>query len=171
MVRVVILMAPRCGMQPHLGALVMDDSRLMLTDDAWGRIAAVLRQVKHPAGAPPELSDRDFLEAMLYLARTGLPWRDLPGRFGNWDAVYNRFRRWEQAGYWRALFERLPGEALAAVRAVFFDSTVTRAHPHAAGAPRKRGAPGRRAWAAAAAGTRRNSTSPRRTSGRPSPPC
>src|SRR5690349_24880762 len=110
----------------------MDDTRLLLTDAAWGRIAAALREVKHPAGAPPGLSDREFVEAVLYLARTGAPWRDLPGRFGNWDAVYQRFRRWEQAGYWRALFERLPGGALAAVQAVFFDRTVLRAHAPAA---------------------------------------
>jgi transposase len=145
----------------------MDDIRLLLTDTAWDRIAAVLRDIRHPAGAPPELSDREFVEAMLYLARTGLPWRDLPRRFGNWDAVYNRFRRWERAGYWRRLFERLPGEALAEVQAVFFDSTVIRAHAHAAGAPRKKGAPRRRGWAAAAAGSRPSSTSGRRMSGRP----
>jgi transposase len=144
----------------------MDDARLLLTDAAWGRIAAVLSEVKHPAGAPPKLPDRDFVEAVLYLARTGTPWRDLPGRFGAWDAVYNRFRRWLGAGYWRALFERLPGPDLAEVEAVFFDSTVIRAHPHAAGAPRKKGAPRRRAWAAAGAATRPSSTSPRPTSGR-----
>jgi transposase len=148
----------------------MDDSRLLLTDTTWGRIAAALAAIKHPAGAPPKLSDRDSVEAMLYLARTGVPWRDLPTRFGAWDAVYNRFRRWLAAGYWRALFERLPGSALDAVRAVFFDSTVIRAHPHAAGAPRKKGAPRRRGWAAAGAGSPRNSTSPRRTSGRRSRP-
>ena len=149
----------------------MDDTRLMLTDATWGCIAAVLREVKHPAGAPPKLSDREFGEAMLFLARTGVPWRDLPGRFGAWDAVYNRFRRWLDAGYWRALFERLPGSALEAVEAVFFDSTVIRAHAHAAGAPRKRGAPRRRAWAAAGAGTRPSCTWPRRTRRRHSPPC
>lgn len=89
----------------------MDDARTLLTDAAWERIATVLAEVKHPAGAPPALSDREFVEAVLYLARTGLPWRDLPRRFGAWDA-YNRFRRWEAAGYWRALFERLPGPVL-----------------------------------------------------------
>jgi transposase len=141
----------------------MDDARLMLTDDAWGRIAAVLREVKHPAGAPPKLADRDFVEAVLFLARAGVPWRDLPGRFGAWDAVYNRFRRWLAAGYWQALFDRLPGPDLADVAAVFFDSTVIRAHAHAAGAPRKKGAPRRRGWAAAGAGSRPSSTSGRPT--------
>jgi len=148
----------------------MDDTRLLLTDAVWGRIAAALREIKHPAGAPPALTDREFVEAVLYLARTGVPWRDLPARFGAWDAVYNRFRRWEAAGYWRKLFERLPGSALGAVRAVFFDSTVIRAHPHAAGAPRKRGARRRKGWAAAGAGTRPSSTWPRPTRRRPSPP-
>ena len=71
----------------------MDDTRLLLSDAAWGRIAAVLAEVKHPAGAPPKLSDREFVEAVLFLARAGLPWRDLPARFGAWDAVYHRFRR------------------------------------------------------------------------------
>src|SRR5262249_7178165 len=94
-------------------------------------------EVKSRAGAPPKQTDRDFIEAVLYVARTGCPWRDLPPRFGNWNAVYQRFRRWEKAGRWRALFARLPGD-LQAVRTIFFDSSVVRAHPHAAGAPKKR---------------------------------
>ena len=88
----------------------MDESRLMLTDEAWDRFAAALAAVKSRAGAPPKQSDREFVEAALYLARTGCPWRDLPERFGRWDAVYQRFRRWERQGYWRALFAILPGD-------------------------------------------------------------
>ena len=64
--------------------------------------------------------------------------RDLPAWFGRWDAVYQRFRRWEKAGWWRALFERLPAD-LQAVHTVFFDSSVVRAHPHAAGVPKTEG--------------------------------
>ncbi len=145
----------------------MDDTRLLLTDAAWLRIAAALRQAKSLAGSPPELPDRDFLEAILYRARTGCPWRDLPARFGDWNAVYQRFRRWKLVGTWRALFEALPG-ALEAVEALFLDSTVIRAHQHAAGASKK--AAGRRPKpsAAAAAGSGPRSTSPRPTSGRPS---
>jgi transposase len=130
----------------------MDDSRLMLTDETWQSFEAVLRQRKSPAGAPPELSDRDFVEAMLFIARTGCPWRDLPRRFGKWDAVYQRFRRWEDAGHWRALFEQLPMK-LEAVRILFVDSTVIRAHPHAAGAPGKKGGKRRRRLDGAAAGS------------------
>ena len=69
--------------RPCSNSRTVDETRLLLTEAAWGRIAAVLSDVKHPAGAPPKLPDRDFVEAMLYLARTGTPWRDLPARFGN----------------------------------------------------------------------------------------
>lgn len=145
----------------------MDESRLMLTDEAWDRFAAALAAVKSRAGAPPKQSDREFVEAALYLARTGCPWRDLPERFGRWDAVYQRFRRWERQGYWRALFAILP-EDLREVHTVFFDSSVVRAHPHAAGAPKKKGAKRHKPWAGAGAGSPPRSTWPRPTSVRPS---
>ena len=109
----------------------MDEIRLLLTDAAWGRIAAVLSEVKSRRGAPPTLADRSFVEAVLYLARTGTPWRDLPPCFGNWDAVYQRFRRWQKAGYWRALFGRV-GADLQQLAVLLSDSTVVRAHPHGA---------------------------------------
>ena len=73
----------------------MTSVRLVLTDAAWAEIATILAEIKHKAGRPPEQSDRMFIEAVLYMARTGIPWRDLPQDFGHWDAVYNRFRRWE----------------------------------------------------------------------------
>jgi transposase len=134
----------------------------MLTDKAWKRIAAALAAVKSRAGAPPKLTDRNFVEAVLYLARTGCPWRDLPKRFGKWDAVYQRCRRWEKAGYWRALFAVLPTD-LAGIETILLDSSIIRAHPHAAGAPKKRGAKTRRPWAVAEAGSGPKSTWPRPT--------
>ena len=70
--------------------VMMSEVRLILTDEMWIEIAPILAQVKHPAGRPPQQSDRMFVEAVLYLARTGTPWRDLPPCFGNWSAVYNR---------------------------------------------------------------------------------
>lgn len=145
----------------------MDESRLMLTDETWDRLAAALAEVKSRAGAPPKQTDREFIEAVLHVARTGEPWRDLPQRFGHWNAVYQRFRRWEKAGRWHALFAQLP-EDLQAVRTVFFDSSVVRAHPHAAGAPKKREARRRRPWAAAGAGSGPRSTWPPPTRRRPS---
>ncbi len=113
--------------------------RLLLTDEAWAEIAPILATLKSRAGSPPTLSDRLFIEAILYLARTGTPWRDLPKDFGHWDAVYNRFRRWEARGLWRRLWERLQTEACPTTRHLFIDATIVRAHQHAAGALKKRG--------------------------------
>ena len=113
--------------------------RLLLTDEAWAEIAPILATLKSRAGSPPALSDRLFIEAVLYLARTGLPWRDLPEDFGHWDAVYNRFRRWERRGIWRQLWERLQTEECPLTRHLFIDATIVRAHQHAAGALKKNG--------------------------------
>jgi putative transposase len=134
--------------------------RYMLTNDLWAAMEPLVRQAKrHRGGQPPVLPDRLFFEALLYVARTGVPWRDLPAEFGRWDAVYNRFRRWVRSGGLRRLFELLTADpAFGDIRRVFIDSTIVRAHQHAAGAPRKKkrsgrpGRPGPRRWAAAAAG-------------------
>jgi transposase len=148
----------------------MDDVRLCLTDEAWERIAKALRVIKHPAGAPPELSDRYFVEAILYVARTGIPWRDLPACFGDWNAVYQRFRRWEKAGYWHAVYAIVPGD-LATVQRLLLDSTTVRAHPHAAGAPQKKAAKKAKGWAAAEEDLPVSCTSRRRTKTLLSPLC
>ncbi|HEY0944092.1 MAG TPA: transposase [Opitutaceae bacterium] len=103
----------------------------------WRECEAALRVVRDPRGAPAETGEREFVEAVLFLARTGCPWRDLPKRFGNWSAVYMRFRRWETAGVWRGLWEQLEQGACPALLQVFIDSTSIPVHPHAAGAPKK----------------------------------
>ena len=108
--------------------------RLLLTDEAWAELAPILAAIKSRAGSPPVLSDRMFIEAVLYLARTGTPWRDLPEDFGHWDAVYNRFRRWEARGIWRQLWERLQGADGPLTRHLFLAATIVRAQQHAAGA-------------------------------------
>jgi len=111
--------------------------RLLLTNKAWEQIATILALVKHPAGSPPVLSDRMFIEAVLYVARTGIPWRDMPAEFGRWDAVYNRFRRWERRGVWRQLWDHVQHEAFKVAKDLLIDSTMVRAHQHAAGALKK----------------------------------
>ena len=111
--------------------------RLVLTDAVWAEIEPALRAIKHYAGSPPRLSDRMFIEAVLYQARTGIPWRDLPDDFGNWDAVYNRFRRWEARDMWKKLWHHLHQHSCELATQVFIDSTIMRAHPHAAGAQKK----------------------------------
>ena len=134
--------------------------RYMLTDDLWAALEPLVERAKwYKGGQPPALSDRAFFEALLYLARTGIPWRDLPSEFGSWDAVYNRFRRWVASGGLRRLFEAMTAEPkLGEFRRVLIDSTIVRAHQHAAGARRKKKRSGRsgrrrlRPSAAAAAG-------------------
>jgi transposase len=89
------------------------------------------------AGSPAKQSDRDFLEALIWEARTGAPWRDMPEELGNWHSVYVRFRRWEAAGVWKRFWKALQEDSLADALCVFIDSTTVRAHQHAAGAPGK----------------------------------
>jgi transposase len=105
--------------------------RFLLTDEAWAEIAPILATLQSHAGNPPALSDRLFIEAVLSLTRTGTPWCDLPEDFGPWDAVYNRFRRWEARGLWRRLWERLQAEDCPITRHIFIDATIVRAHQHA----------------------------------------
>ena len=111
----------------------------MISNEIWNKLETPLQKAKHSqAGTPGEMTDRDFLEAMLYLLRTGSPWRDLPAELGYWHAVYMRFRRWEARGVWMKLWKNLQGEGFAQARRLFIDSTTVRAHQHAAGAQKKR---------------------------------
>jgi len=111
----------------------------MISDELWAILGPVVEQTKpHRCGHPPVLSDRAFLEALLYWARTGIPWRDLPSDFGDWSGVYNRFRRWTASGHLHALFARVTDNPdFGPIRRILIDSTIIRAHPHAAGARRK----------------------------------
>jgi transposase len=113
--------------------------RYMITDGLWAAMEPLVTQAqRHKGGQPPVLPDRMFFEATLYIARTGIPLRDLPGEFGAWDAVYNRFRRWVASGALARLFELLTADPrFGEVRRVLVDSTNVRAHRHAAGAPRQ----------------------------------
>jgi transposase len=125
----------------------MTKGRRILTDEAWQEIAVILDRVKHKAGSPPQQSDRMFIEAVLYVARTGIPWRDLPGEFGHWDAVYNRFRRWEKRGVWHQLWQNLQSDEFKVAKHICIDSTIVRAHQHAAGALKKTADRPHRLWA------------------------
>jgi transposase len=94
--------------------------------------------------------NRLFLDAVLWIAKTGAPWRDLPDRFGNWNSIWRRFDRWARKGVWRAVFEVLQDPDL---EWLILDSTIIRAHQHAAGAKKKATArAGRPSRGSAAAG-------------------
>src|SRR3954451_19451308 len=116
-----------------------DPMRYMITDGLWAAMEPLVnRAQRHKGRQPPVLPDRMFFEAVLYIARTGIPLRDLPGEFGAWDAVYNRFRRWVASGALARLFELMTADPqFGEVRRVLVDSTNVRAHRHAAGAARK----------------------------------
>lgn len=93
--------------------------------------------------------NRLFLDAVLYVAKTGIPWRDLPARFGNWGTVWKRFDRWCRKGIWEQVFNVLQDPDL---EWLILDSSIIRAHPAAAGAKKKRTVPvakRSRPWAAA----------------------
>ncbi|MBC8233420.1 transposase [bacterium] len=77
------------------------------------RIEAILIDIKSKVGRPPDISDRMFIEAVLYVARTGIPWRDLPEFFANFSAIYNRLRRWKRNGTWQQLWERLETDGIS----------------------------------------------------------
>jgi hypothetical protein len=77
-----------------------------LTDDQWVRVSPLLPPQRPPSGRPPE-DHRTILTGMLWVVRTGAPWRELPPTFGRWPTVYRRYRRWRQDGIWQRVLETL----------------------------------------------------------------
>jgi transposase len=110
--------------------------RKRLRDDQWERIKDLLPGKVSDPGATAK-DNRLFLEAVLWIARTGSPWRDLPPALGSWHATYTRFSRWGKKGVWQRVIEAISEDV--DLEALFIDSTVVRAHQHAAGAQKKRG--------------------------------
>lgn len=120
--------------------------RKMLRDDQWERIEQLLPGKASDAGCTAK-DNRRFVEAVLWLMRTGSPWRDLPAELGHWHRTYVRFARWRESGVWERVAQALRGDA--DIEQLFIDSTIVRAHQHSAGAKKK---PGGRQSAARAAG-------------------
>ena len=79
-------------------------------------------------------SNREMLNAILYWLNTGVPWRDLPERFGPWQSVYSRFRAWTKAGVWEQILSALIEQDLADETTLMLDSTTVKVHQHASGA-------------------------------------
>ena len=109
-----------------------------LTDEEWARLAPLL-----PGNAPQGrrwADHRRVVNGVFHRVRAGCPWRDLPERYGPWQTVYERHRRWSADGTWEAILDALRAgcdQDEGAQWAVAIDSTVVRAHQHAAGARRE----------------------------------
>jgi transposase len=123
-----------------------------LTDEQWDRLEPLLPP-QRPSTGRPNKDHRTILNGILWILRTGAPWRDLPERYGSWKTVYGRFRRWQEAGMWDQLLREIQTEAAHDDQidgsVTMIDSTSIRAHQHAAGA-RKRGTQTRTTASAAA---------------------
>lgn len=115
-----------------------------LTDEQWEQIEPLLPKREGKRGRPPK-DHRLVLNGILWIIRTGAPWRDLPERYGPWQTVYSRFRRWRQRGVWDRLFAAVQQEADAQGRldwsVHYVDGTIVRAHQHAAGGKKGTQAP------------------------------
>jgi putative transposase len=114
--------------------------RKRLRDDQWERIRALLPGKVSDRGVTAK-DNRLFVEAVLWIARTGAPWRDLPTAFGSWHTTYTRYARWGKTGVWARVIQAVSTDV--DLEALFIDSTVVRAHQHAAGAQKKKA---RRPW-------------------------
>lgn len=109
-----------------------------MSDKEWQEIAALLPPEHPHRRGRPYVEHRHVLNGILWIARTGAPWRDLPERYGPWQTCYDRFRRWERSGIWMQILEKTIAERDARGEVVWvdcaLDGSYIKAHPDAAGA-------------------------------------
>lgn len=105
--------------------------RLILNDEVWARMAPHIIGDQRTRGSSGR-DNRLFVEAVLWIVRTGSPWRDLPEGLGSWNSVFRRFSRWSAKGVWHRIFAAMADDP--DFEYLIIDSTIVRAHQHAAGA-------------------------------------
>ena len=105
-----------------------------INEKQWNRIRDLFPQERKPQGGRPGKSNREMLNAILYWLNTGVPWRDLPERFGPWQSVYSRFRVWTKGGVWERILLALIEQDLVDETTLMLDSTTVKVHQHASGA-------------------------------------
>jgi len=110
---------------------MVNRDRFVVSDAMWAKVAMLLPGKASDRGVTAR-DNRLFLEAVLWRVRTGQPWRDLPSDFGNWNSVFQRFRRWAVAGVFDRIFERLSGEP--DLEYALIDGTIVSTHQKASGA-------------------------------------
>ena len=106
-------------------------ARFDLTDEEWSIIEPLLPGAEGGQVGRPREDDRRILNGIFFVLRSGTPWRDLPDRYGPYTTVYNRFNRWAKRGVWLSIFEALAARSPTSMQLI--DSTIVRAHQHAAG--------------------------------------
>ena len=108
-------------------------SRYALTDEQWARIAELLPGKRTDSGRTA-VNNRLFVDAVIYVAKTGIPWRDLPAEYGKWNSVWRRFDRWSQRNIWSELAKAIDEPDLVELQV---DSTSVKVHQVASGGRRE----------------------------------
>src|ERR1700692_1978590 len=121
--------------------------RFDLSDDEWASLEPLMPKSRRSVRA----NDRRIMNAIFYVLRTGMPWRDLPERYGPYTTAYNRLHRWSRRGIWKRIFDTLAAKSSDSLYLI--DSTIVKAHRAASGA--KGGRKIRRSASAAAGGGRK----------------
>lgn len=103
--------------------------RTILTDTQWNKLENLLPGKSSDCGVTAK-NNRLFIEAVLWIARTGSPWRDLPHKFGHWHRVYVRYSRWSHKGVWKRIFEAVAGDS--DLEFLMIDGSIVRVHQHGA---------------------------------------
>jgi len=109
--------------------------RFDLSDDEWALLEPLLPKSRKSG----RVDDRKIVNAIFYVLRTGMPWRDLPARYGPYTTAYNRFNRWSRRGIWKQVFDRLASKSRDSLYLI--DSTVAKAHRAASGGKDARPSP------------------------------
>ena len=104
-----------------------------MTDKQWERIKGLLPPERKPVGGRPAKDNRVMLNGIIYWLATGVPWRDLPERFGPWESVYGRFRAWTLQGVWERALAALIEQDVVDDSTLMLDSTTIKVHQHASG--------------------------------------
>jgi transposase len=102
--------------------------RFDLSDEEWALLEPLMPRSRKSA----RVEDRKVMNAIFYVLRTGMPWRDLPERYGPYTTAYNRFNRWSRRGVWKRIFDTLASKSRDSLHLI--DSTIVKAHRAASGA-------------------------------------
>jgi transposase len=117
-----------------MGGFTMDKRLFPVTPEFFNStIKPLIDSYYSRAGTPPKISDYKIFCAMLYVLRTGIPWRDLPSVYGHWNYVYQRFKRSSDRGVWWNILMRLQKDRKITMRVILADSTTFKVHRHGGG--------------------------------------